>query len=125
LKLAQEGLLNLDAPLVSYLPNGYLHIQNPFAFGKQPITDRVVAPELQVVTTRMVLTHTSGLPNWTSDPLAFDFKPGTNWQYSGEGFMLLQRGSKQLQTKGSMISCDRGSLSRWKCRIPPFGGSHS
>ena len=91
LKLAQASSLNLDAPLVSYLPQGYLHVQNPFAFGQPPITDLVVAPELQAVTARMVLSHTSGLPNWSSDPLAFDFKPGTGWQYSGEGFMLLQR----------------------------------
>lgn len=100
LKLAQEGSLNLDAPLVSYLPNGYLHIQNPFAFGKPPIADRVVAPELQVVTARMVLSHTSGLPNWSSDPLAFDFKPGTDWQYSGEGFMLLQRVVESITNQG-------------------------
>lgn len=100
LKLAQEGSLNLDAPLVSYLPNGYLHVQNPFAFGKPPITDRVVTPELQAVTARMVLTHTSGLPNWSSDPLAFDFKPGTDWQYSGEGFMLLQRAVESITNQG-------------------------
>ena len=91
LKLAQEGSLNLDEPLISYLPQGYLHIRNPFAFGRPPITDHVVAPELQAVTARMVLSHTSGLPNWSSDPLTFDFKPGAGWQYSGEGFMLLQR----------------------------------
>ena len=91
LKLAREGSLNLDAPLVSYLPHGYLHIQNPFAFGRPPITDRVLSSELQSVTARMVLSHTSGLPNWSSDSLRFDFKPGTSWQYSGEGFMLLQR----------------------------------
>ena len=91
LKLAQEGSLSLDAPLVSYLPEGYRHIQNPFAFGQPPITDLVVTPELHEVTARMVLSHTSGLPNWSNDPLAFDFRPGTGWQYSGEGFMLLQR----------------------------------
>lgn len=91
LKLAQEGSLNLDAPVVSYLPQGYMHAQNPFAFGQPPITNRVVAPELSEVTARMVLKHTSGLPNWSSDSLAFDFKPGAGWQYSGEGFMLLQR----------------------------------
>lgn len=100
LKLAQEGSLNLDAPLVSYLPHGYLHIQNPFAFGRPPITDQVVAPELDAVTARMVLSHTSGLPNWSSDPLAFDFKPGTNWQYSGEGFMLLQQVVELITNKG-------------------------
>lgn len=100
LKLAQDGLLNLDAPLISYLPHGYLHIQNPFAFGKPPITDLVVTPELQAVTARMVLSHTSGLPNWSSDPLAFDFKPGTDWQYSGEGFMLLQRIVESITNQG-------------------------
>lgn len=44
----------------------------------------------------MVLSHTSGLPNWSSEPLAFDFAPGTGWQYSGEGFMLLQRAVEAL-----------------------------
>jgi CubicO group peptidase (beta-lactamase class C family) len=100
LKLAQEGLLNIDAPLVSYLPHGYLHIQTPFAFGKPPISDRVVVPEIQAVTARMVLSHTSGLPDWSSDSLVFDFKPGTVWQYSGEGFMLLQRVAESITNKG-------------------------
>jgi CubicO group peptidase (beta-lactamase class C family) len=100
LKLVQEGSLKLDVPLVSYLPHGYLHIQNPFAFGKPPITDLAVAPKLQEVTARMVLSHTSGLPNWSSDPLAFDFKPGTDWQHSGEGFMLLQRVVESISNQG-------------------------
>jgi CubicO group peptidase (beta-lactamase class C family) len=100
LKLAQEGSLDLDAPLVSYLPQGYLHIQNPFAFGQPQITERAAAPELQAVTARMVLNHTSGLPNWSSGPLEFDFKPGDGWQYSGEGFMLLQRVVELITNKG-------------------------
>ena len=100
LKLAQEGSIDLDAPLVGYLPNGYHHIQNPFAFGQPPVTDRVGAPELRAVTARMVLSHTSGLPNWSSDSLAFDFKPGTGWQYSGEGFMLLQRAVESITQEG-------------------------
>ena len=106
LKLAQKGSLSLDTPLISYLPQGYLHIQNPFAFGRPSISDRVVAPELQAVTARMVLNHTSGLPNWSSEPLAFDFKPGTGWQYSGEGFMLLQRVVEELThgMKGSGLA---------------------
>ena len=91
MKLADKGVLSLDTPLVNYLPQGYRHIQNPFALGRPPITDLVKAPELQAVTARMVLSHTSGLPNWSPKPLAFDFAPGTKWQYSGEGFVLLQR----------------------------------
>ena len=31
LKLAREGVLGLDVPLVSYLPQGYVHVQNLFA----------------------------------------------------------------------------------------------
>lgn len=117
-KLAQEGMLNLDAPLVSYLPNGYLHIQNLFAFGQPPVTDRVVAPELQAVTARMVLSHTSGLPNWSSDPLAFDFRPGTDWQYSGEGFMLLQRAVESITNQG-LADFMRSRL------FEPLGMSHT
>jgi CubicO group peptidase (beta-lactamase class C family) len=48
----------------------------------------------------MVLSHTSGLPNWSSGRLAFDFKPGTGWQYSGEGFMLLQRVVESITNEG-------------------------
>lgn len=96
LKLAQEGLLALDTPLLEYLPQGYWHVQNPFAFGRPPISERVAAPELQAVTARMVLSHTSGLPNWSDGPLAFDFAPGSGWQYSGEGFMLLQRAVESI-----------------------------
>lgn len=39
----------------------------------------------------MALNHTSGLPNWSDGPLAFDSTPGEKWQYSGEGYVLLQR----------------------------------
>ena len=99
LKLAQEGLLSLDTPLVSYLPQGYWHVQNPFAFGRPPISDRVVATELRSVTARMVLNHTTGLPNWSSEPLVFDFAPGTGWQYSGEGFLLLQRAVEEITSE--------------------------
>jgi CubicO group peptidase (beta-lactamase class C family) len=43
------------------------------------------------VTVRMVLNHSSGLPNWESGQLGFESPPGKEWHYSGEGFVLLQR----------------------------------
>ena len=47
LYLVQEGLLDLDTPLVEYLDTPY-------------ITDD---PRAGLITARMVLSHTSGLPN--------------------------------------------------------------
>jgi len=43
------------------------------------------------ITTRQVLTHTTGLPNWGGTPLEFNSDPGERWNYSGEGFVYLQR----------------------------------
>ncbi len=91
LKLVAQGKFELDTPLVKHLPGGYLHRQNPFDNSRPAATDAVVSPELSAVTARMVLSHTSGLPNWSTGRLLFDFQPGSSWQYSGEGFMLLQK----------------------------------
>jgi len=43
------------------------------------------------MTTRLVLTHTTGLPNWGGTPLEFNSDPGERWGYSGEGIVYLQR----------------------------------
>ncbi|MCX7279270.1 MAG: serine hydrolase [Burkholderiales bacterium] len=88
LKLVEQGKLALDAPLLQYLPDGYRHRHQPL---KAEPSDLVSDPRLQAVTARMVLTHTSGWPNWASGPLGFEAKPGSAWGYSGEGFVLLQR----------------------------------
>jgi CubicO group peptidase (beta-lactamase class C family) len=88
LKLVEQGKLELDAPVVKYLPQGYRHQFDPLE--AEP-SDLVTDPRIQAVTVRMVLHHTSGLPNWASGPLSFDSAPGAKWDYSGEGFVLLQR----------------------------------
>lgn len=88
LKLIEQGKLELDAPVVAYLPQGYRHQFYP---GKAEPSDLVTDPRIEAVTVRMVLNHTSGLPNWASGPLGFDSAPGAKWDYSGEGFVLLQR----------------------------------
>ncbi len=43
------------------------------------------------ITARMVLAHTTGLPNWGGTPLRLIRDPGTRWGYSGEGFVYLQK----------------------------------
>jgi len=92
MKLVDQKLLTLDAPISRYLPNGYLHRQNLFALNQPPVEDLVAAEVLKRITVRMLLTHSAGLPNWSPDgPLTLAFEPGTDWNYSGEGYVLLQK----------------------------------
>ena len=74
MRLVEQGLLDLDTPLHSYLPH----------------PDLVHDKRHQLMTARMVLSHSTGLPNWRfGKPLAFLFSPGTAVQYSGEAFEYL------------------------------------
>lgn len=75
LKLADQGKLDLDAPLSRYLPAPYIDGD----------------PRLDQVTARRVLSHNSGFPNWRPDgkPLVIHFTPGERFSYSGEGFVYL------------------------------------
>jgi CubicO group peptidase (beta-lactamase class C family) len=77
LRLAEQGRLDLDRPLKSY------------------VADHAPAdPRGERVTARHVLSHSSGLRNWRNaldQPLVPDFDPGSRFQYSGEGFYYLQR----------------------------------
>lgn len=82
LKLVEQGKLDLDKPLYHYLPEKFVCEDEGYA--KQ-------------ITARMILSHTSGLPNWRkgeeerNPPLPIYFKPGTKFSYSGEGIYYLQR----------------------------------
>ena len=70
LKLVQAGQWNLDEPLAKYWVDPDLSDDNRH----------------QKLTTRHVLTHQTGFPNWRNGKLKFEFEPGTKFQYSGEGF---------------------------------------
>lgn len=79
----QKGLIELDEPLYQYHPNKHLLIDSRH---KQ-------------ITARMLLTHTSGLVNWRKNPddeLELLFTPGTQFQYSGEGYEYLRRVLQEL-----------------------------
>ncbi|HEX6084421.1 MAG TPA: serine hydrolase domain-containing protein [Thermoanaerobaculia bacterium] len=74
-KLVRAGRLSWDAPL-------------------QEITDLGLTGEAARITAAHVLSHATGLPNWRFQPelkLEPGFAPGSRWQYSGEGYVLLQR----------------------------------
>jgi CubicO group peptidase (beta-lactamase class C family) len=76
MKACEKGILDLDTPLTKYTSELYL----------------VGDPRLELITPRMVLSHTTGFQNWRSksDPLTIQFTPGARWQYSGEGYSYLQ-----------------------------------
>ncbi|UCF20968.1 MAG: beta-lactamase family protein, partial [Gemmatimonadota bacterium] len=92
LQLVEEGVLSLDGKIVDYLPD------YPRPAGEQ-------------ITIHHLLTHSSGIPNYTSlpdffpemsrdpyEPLEFlavfsglelEFEPGAKWSYSNSGYFLL------------------------------------
>lgn len=86
LKLVDEGRLDLDKPLKSYVP------------------DHAPAdPRGDKITARHVLSHSSGLRNWRNridQPLVPDFEPGTKFQYSGEGYYYLLRAVEHITGLG-------------------------
>ncbi|MBA3317334.1 MAG: beta-lactamase family protein, partial [Gemmatimonadales bacterium] len=85
--LAREGKLGLGDPIRKYLPEG--------------------PPAWRTVTIRHLLTHTSGIPDYTGDRVDFrrdyteeqlakvyarlplQFAPGATWSYSNTGYALL------------------------------------
>lgn len=84
--LVDEGRLDLDRPIAEYLP--------------KPLTDYEAYADLagdarwRKFTPRMLLSHTSGMPNfrWLNDDEKLDikFEPGSRYVYSGEGINLMQ-----------------------------------
>jgi len=89
LKLQQQGKLSIDDKLSQYLPD---------------------FPKAEQVTLRHLLSHTSGIYNYTNDPdfiagvtepikaqdmiskiqtYDYDFEPGSRWSYSNSGYFIL------------------------------------
>jgi len=75
LLIAQSGKIDLDEPLYKYLENEDLKDDARY----------------KNITARMILSHSSGLPNWRNGELQLLFDPGSDFQYSGEGYMYLAK----------------------------------
>ena len=93
MKLCEKGVLNLDTPLANYVSDRWINDD----------------PRFDQITTRHVLSHTSGLQNWRSaeEPLRMQFAPGSKWLYSGEGYSFLQLVVAQLTGRVSTQSCEK------------------
>ena len=76
-ELARRGIIDLDKPLIHY--------------DREPVVEG--DPRSHQITARMVLSHTAGLPNLGGEfqtPL-FLYDPGEGFEYSGHGYLYLQR----------------------------------
>jgi len=86
MQLVDEKLLDLDKPIYQYLPK---------PLPEYPLyRDLAEDPRYKRITARMLLSHTSGFPNWRwlneDGRLNINFEPGSKFAYSGEGIDLLQ-----------------------------------
>ena len=86
MQLVDEKLLDLDKPIYQYLPK---------PLPEYPMyRDLAEDPRYKRITARMLLSHTSGFPNWRwlneDGRLNINFEPGSKFAYSGEGIDLLQ-----------------------------------
>jgi CubicO group peptidase (beta-lactamase class C family) len=86
MQLVEEGVLDLDQPVERALGQ---------SLGEFPDYRDLRGDErTQRFTLRMLLDHTSGLPNWRTfmpeKKLAIHFEPGSRYSYSGEGIAIAQ-----------------------------------
>ncbi|HZS44435.1 MAG TPA: serine hydrolase [Blastocatellia bacterium] len=86
MQLVEKKILDLDKPVYQYLPkplpeySAYKDLESDSRYKK--------------ITARMLLSHTSGFPNFRQlnedQKLNINFEPGSRYAYSGEGINLLQ-----------------------------------
>ncbi len=102
MKLVQDKIIDLDKPLYTYLSKP---ISEYDYFSDLKSEDR-----WKLITARMCLSHTTGLPNvrWfhpatgiedTIGRIRIYFNPGTKYAYSGEGMKLLQLVEEEITKK--------------------------
>lgn len=92
-QLANKNKIDLDIPINSYFDVELPEISIDKDFRR--LDDLSMDERYKQITTRMCLSHTTGLPNWRwinnpDEKLRIQFSPGTKYSYSGEGIMLSQ-----------------------------------
>ena len=87
MKMVEKGLLDLDKPMYKYLPHPGISEESQEWY--------------KLLTPRMILSHSSGFPNWAKDQkIKLAFKPGTDFSYSGEAYQYLAAVVGQLNGVG-------------------------
>lgn len=96
MQLVGEGKLDLDKPVRQYLPKPLPEYE--------AYRDLAGDERWRKITPRMLLSHTSGFPNWRwlneDRKLRMHFEPGARYAYSGEGIALMQLVVEAVTGKG-------------------------
>jgi serine-type D-Ala-D-Ala carboxypeptidase/endopeptidase len=95
MRLVDDGVIDLDTPLVKYLKERLdAHEPRSRKAWHENLKDLAADPRHGMLTARMCLAHTTGLPNWRwfepDQKLRIKTEPGARYSYSGEGLTLLQ-----------------------------------
>jgi CubicO group peptidase (beta-lactamase class C family) len=122
MKLCENGTLALDTPLTKYAAD--LFPSEDARFSK--------------ITARHVLCHATGFSDWRSrqEPLKCRFEPGTQFEYSGEGYFYLQTVVSRLIGHVNTSQCAKFEMDFEVCAtdisttlknraLNPFGMGHS
>ncbi|NEX93086.1 serine hydrolase domain-containing protein [Caulobacter sp. 17J65-9] len=92
MQLAEEGVIDLDASIATYLDKPLTDYPNEDKYG--PWRDLAGDERWRALTPRILLSHGSGFANFAflepDEKLRFHFDPGSRYAYSGEGLILLQ-----------------------------------
>ena len=110
MNLVEEGIIDLDTPLESYLPKRIYEYEpktrwhdNYSSLQNDSLYQKIIA--------RMCLAHTSGFPNWRwfepDKQLRVKNIPGYTYSYSGEGFVYLQVVLEKITGQGLQELADK------------------
>jgi CubicO group peptidase (beta-lactamase class C family) len=91
--LAQDGVIDLDTPLITHFSTEEIE-----GFLGHPIDKEGFHREwAEVITPRQVLSHSAGTPHGESgDVYPLFFEPGTQYKYSAAGYFWLQEAMARL-----------------------------
>lgn len=93
MSLVASGTLDLDRPLVEYIPRDSIERGMGHSFDYPGFR----ADWAKRITPRMVLSHSSGLPHGQrGKPYPILFEPGTKFSYSADGYFMLQMALERL-----------------------------
>ena len=87
MKMVESGELDLDRPLIEYVPREMAEQ----GIGHSLDLEGFRGDWLSMITARMVLSHSSGLPHGErGKPFPIFFEPGTKYRYSADGYFFFQ-----------------------------------